>query len=174
LVRTAVDPALVAPAVRRAITAADRALPIESIDPLPSLVRTSVHEEQLVMQITLAISVLAVVLAAIGLFGVMSYSVARRTNEIGVRLTLGARGADVGRMIVGEALRPIAIGLVLGIPLVFVTTKLLQSRLGAMASGDATPIAMAVGILSLCGVAAAFLPARRASQIEPAEALRQD
>jgi predicted permease len=174
LVRTAVDPALVAPAVRRAITAADGALPIESIDPLPLLVRTSIHEEQLVMQITLAISVLAIVLAAIGLFGVMSYSVARRTNEIGIRVTLGARGADVGRMIVGEALRPIVLGLAVGVPLVVAATRLLQARLGTMAAGDALPIAIAVAILALSGVGAALLPAHRASQIEPAEALRQE
>ena len=174
LIRTAGDPALLAPSVRRAIVAADRALPIESIDPLPSLVRSSVHEEQVVMQITLAISVLAILLAAIGLFGVMSYSVARRTNEIGVRVTLGARGTDIGRMIVTEALRPVTIGLVLGIPFVYAATRLLQSRLGTLASSDPLPVAMAVGILAICGAAAAFVPARRASQIEPAEALRQE
>jgi hypothetical protein len=174
LVRTTGDPALVASSVRRAITDADRALPIESIDPLPSLVRVSVHEEQLVMQITVAISVLALLLTAIGLFGVMSYSVARRTNEIGVRVTLGAREVDIGRMIVGEALRPIVIGVVIGIPLVFATTRLLQTQLGSSATSEVMPILMAVAILSVCGIAAAFLPARRASQIEPAEALRQE
>jgi ABC-type antimicrobial peptide transport system permease subunit len=126
------------------------------------------------MQITLAISVLAVLLAAIGLFGVMSYSVARRTNEIGIRVTLGARGADVGRMIVGEALRPIVLGLAVGVPLVVAATRLLQARLGTMAAGDALPIAIAVAILALSGVGAALLPAHRASQIEPAEALRQE
>ena len=174
LVHTSGDPALVASSVRRAITNADRALPIESIDPLTSLVRTSVHEEALVMQITFAISVLAVLLAAIGLFGVMSYSVARRTNEIGVRVTLGARGIDIARMIVSEAFRPVAIGIVVGIPLVVATTRLLQSRLGTTTSSDLLPVATAVGILSLCGVVAALLPAHRASQIEPAEALRQE
>jgi predicted permease len=174
LVRTRGDPALLAASVRRVITTVDPSLPIANIDPLPSLVRASVHEQQLVMQITLAISVVAVVLAAIGLFGVMSYSVARRTNEIGVRVTLGARGLDIGRMIVGEALRPVSIGVAIGIPIVLATTRLLQSRLGALASSDPLPVAMAVGSLAICGAAAALIPARRASQIEPVEALKQE
>jgi ABC-type antimicrobial peptide transport system permease subunit len=126
------------------------------------------------MQITTAIGALALVLAALGLFGVMSYSVARRTNEIGVRVALGARGADIGRMVVGQALRPIALGVVVGIPLAIGSMRLLQHHLTATAAGDPLAIAMAVTVLTLCGVAAALIPARRASRIDPIQALRQE
>jgi predicted permease len=174
LMRTAGAPASVLASVRRAIATTDPALPIESLDPLLSLVRGSIREERLVMQITTAISALAIALAAIGLFGVMSYWVARRTNEIGVRVALGARGADIARMIVAQALRPIALGLVVGIPLGLVSMRLLHVHLTAVSPDDPVAIAMAVAVLTLCGVAAALLPAHRASRIDPIQALRQE
>ena len=126
------------------------------------------------MQITTAIGALALVLAVLGLFGVMSYSVARRTNEIGVRVALGARGGDIGRMIVAQALRPIGLGLVVGIPLVVISLRFLRGHLAAASADDPVAITIAIAVLTVCGVAAALVPARRASRIDPIQALRQE
>jgi putative ABC transport system permease protein len=174
LVRTTGAPENVAASVRAAVASVDRQLSVNELSPLSSLIRDSIHEEQLAAQIATSISALALLMAAIGLFGVMSYSVARRTSEIGVRVALGARGADIGRMVLREAMRPVALGIGLGLPLVWVSVRLLQQHLTVVGSADPASMAWAIGVLSLCAALAAALPARRASRVEPAEALRQD
>lgn len=174
LIRTAGAPASVALPVRAAIASVDRQLSIDEMAPLPSLIRSSIHEEQLAAQIATSISALALVMAAIGLFGVMSYSVARRTSEIGIRVALGARRSDIGRMVVVEALRPVGLGVGLGMPLVLVSLRLLQDHLSLAGPPDATSIGLAIAVLSSCAALAAAAPARRASGVDPAEALRND
>ena len=174
LVRTSGGPAISLASVRRAIATTDPALPIANIEPLPSLIRGSIHAERIVMQITMSIGALALVLAALGLFGVMSYSVVRRTSEIGVRVALGARGGDIGRMIVAQALQPIALGILVGVPLVVWSLRLLRHQLTIVTSIDPLAIGVAILVLSMCGVAAALIPAHRASRIDPIQALRQE
>jgi ABC-type antimicrobial peptide transport system permease subunit len=103
----------------------------------------------------------------------MSYSVARRTSEIGIRVALGAHGFDIGRMIVLEALRPVALGVVLGLPLVLASLRLLEHHLSLVGPPDARSVGWAIAILSSCAILAAAAPARRASGVDPAEALRE-
>jgi hypothetical protein len=174
LIRTNGAPSPLVPALRGAITAVDRTLPIEQIAPLSALVAGSIHEEQLAAEIASAISVLALVMAAIGLFGVLSYSVARRTSEIGIRVALGARGGDIGRMVVLEAMRPVALGVAAGLPLAFASLRLLRQHLTLVSAADPLLVVLATGVLSLCGVLAAAAPARRASRIDPSDALREE
>jgi putative ABC transport system permease protein len=173
IVRAAGAPENVAASVRAAVARVDRQLAIDHVSPLSVLIRDSIHEEQLAAQIAASISVLALVMAAIGLFGVMSYSVARRTSEIGIRIALGARGGDIGRMVVREAMWPVALGIGLGLPLAYVSLRLLRQHLSVVDAADPASVALAIGVLSLCAGVAAAVPARRASSVEPAEALRQ-
>lgn len=172
LIRTTSAPGNIAQPVRAAVMAVDRQLPIEEMSPLSSLIRDSIHEQDLAAQIATWISALALAMAVVGLFGVLSYSVARRTSEIGIRVALGAHGRDIGRMVVLEALRPVALGVALGLPLVFLALRLLEHHLSLAGPPDAGSVVMAIAILSLCAAVAAAAPARRASRVDPAEALR--
>lgn len=174
LVRTTGAPASVAAPVRAAIASVDRQLEIDGLSPLASLIRDSIHEEQLTAQIASSISVLALVVAAIGLFGVMSHSVARRTSEIGIRVALGARGTDIGRMVVLEAMRPVLWGVGVGLPLALVSLRLLQQHLLLAGPLDVPLLALAIAVLASTAVVAVAIPARRASLVDPAEALREE
>src|SRR5207344_2649779 len=112
-----------------AIASVDKTVVLDDITPLTSLVRASIREERLVARIATALGVLALVLAAIGLYGVTSYSVARRTSEIGVRVALGAQATDIAGMVLRSVLRPVIVGVVLGTPAAIVAMRLLQSHL---------------------------------------------
>jgi predicted permease len=174
IVRTVGAPERIVGAVRTAIRSAQGAPPLEDIEPLPELVRASIHGERLVAQITSALGALALALAALGLFGVMSYSVARRTSEIGIRIALGAERGQVKRMILAESLRPIAVGVGIGLPLVVISMQFLRNRLADVSAVDPTSIAVSIAVLAICGVAAGLAPALRASRIDPIEALRDE
>lgn len=174
LIRTQGAPETVIPSVRRAILAADGTLPIERVDALRFLIQDSIQEERLATQIMIAIGGLALVFAALGLFGVVSYSVARRTSEIGIRAALGARRADVAALVIREAMRPVALGIVIGLPLFLLSMRVLQHRLTIAPATDPVVIGGAISVLIVCTVAAALVPAHRASRIDPTEALRQE
>jgi putative ABC transport system permease protein len=115
---------------------------------------------------------LALMLAAIGIYGVMSYAVSQRTSEIGIRLALGAESRDILGMIVGNAARLAAIGLTIGIALALVLGRTLNSLLYETAGTDPVTFAAVVGVLAAVALVASYVPARRASRIPPVEALR--
>jgi putative ABC transport system permease protein len=115
---------------------------------------------------------LALMLAAIGIYGVMSYAVSQRTSEIGIRLALGAESRDILGMIVGNAVRLAAVGLAIGVVLALVLSRTLTSLLYETAGTDPVTFATVVGVLAFVALAASYLPARRASRIPPVEALR--
>lgn len=174
LVRSSGDPGAVVQQVRRAITSVDPTLPIDGITPVTQSIRVSIREERLVTHIATALGALALLLAAIGLYGVVSYSIARRTNEIGVRIALGAQRANIARMVVRDALRPVVVGLVIGTPLAIGAMRLLQAKLSDAGPIDPPSIAIAYLVLAASAVAAAFGPARRATRIDPIQALREE
>jgi ABC-type antimicrobial peptide transport system permease subunit len=120
----------------------------------------------------LIFAVLALVLAAIGIYGVMSYAVSQRTSEIGIRLALGAERADILRLIVGNGVRLAGIGLAIGVVLALALSRTMTSLLFETASADPLTFAAAVALLGSVAVLASFIPAQRAARIAPTEALR--
>jgi predicted permease len=173
-VRTTGDPATVVKDVRHAIIAVDPNLPITGLQPLRRLMLGSIVEQRLVAQLATAFGVLALLLAAIGLYGVMTYAVARRTGEIGVRVALGAQQADVVRMVLLDAARLVAAGVVVGLPVALAVTRLLEAQLHGVEPIDPVSIATALMVLSASALVAGLVPALRASRVSPIEALRSE
>jgi predicted permease len=173
-IRTAGDPSALVRQVRAAVIAVDPALPIDGIDPLPLLMRQSIREQRLVANLATAFGALALLLASIGLYGVMTYAITRRTGEIGLRVALGAQRQDVVRMILYDALRLVSAGTVVGLALALSTTRLLRTQLHGVGALDPASIGAAIAVLFASAVIAAVLPALRASRVSPIVALRAE
>jgi len=174
LVQTSQDPALVAGAVRGALVAIDANLPVLDVKTIGEEVDLHLDNERFISQLSSFFSLLALLLACIGLYGVMNYDVARRTNEIGVRMALGAQISGVLWLVLKESMVLLAIGIAAGIPAALAATRLLQSQLFGLDAHD--PATFAVAICSVTGVAliAAYVPARRATKVDPMVALRYE
>jgi putative ABC transport system permease protein len=121
-----------------------------------------------------AFGVLALVLAAVGIYGVVSYSVARRTQEIGIRMALGARTSDVAQMVLAHGVRTTLVGIALGMTAAFVLTRVLASLLYGVTATDLQVFAGVPALLAGVELVACYLPARRASRVDPVEALRSE
>jgi ABC-type antimicrobial peptide transport system permease subunit len=129
-------------------------------------------QERLIARLTMLFGFLALVLAAVGLYGITSYAVARRTGEIGLRMALGADRSSVVRMVMRGAFVQVAIGLAIGIPVAILGGRFMASQLFQVRSWDPLSMGIAIAVLSAAAAVAGFLPARRAASIEPMEALR--
>jgi predicted permease len=172
-VRTTGDPNALVEQVRKTIAAADPELPIDVVSSIPKLIVDYIRQDILLTRLATAFGVLALGLAAIGLYGVMSYSVARRTSEIGLRAALGAQRGDVVRLVLTDGLRLVLIGLVVGLPLAMALMRLLRSQLHGVGTADPASIVGAVAVLVASAVAAVLIPASRASRVAPIVALRE-
>jgi putative ABC transport system permease protein len=163
-----------AASLRSIVAELDAKVPLGAVCPLTDVVETSLTSRRFLLVLTASFAALALLLAGIGVYGVISYSVARRTPEIGVRLALGARRVDVARLVVGGTLRLAALGVVVGLAGAAAGGRLLQSLLFGVGPWDpASYVAVALGMLAVAaGVAA--LPARRAASVDPAVALREE
>jgi predicted permease len=170
--RTAGDPIAVVPAVRETIRQIDPNLPILTISTQVEQIERRFAQEKVFAQAYGWFGGLALVLAAIGLFGLMSYNVSRRTNEIGVRMALGARRGDVVRMVMRESLVMVAIGLGVGLGVALAAGRLITSLLFGLAPTDAITLMMAVAVMAGVSAVAGYLPARVASRVDPMIALR--
>jgi predicted permease len=160
--------------IRDEFRAIDPALPILSIDSMEQDVDKTLVQERIIAFLSAFFGGLAVVLACIGLFGVMSYTAARRTSEIGVRLALGATRLDVLLMVLKESLLLVAIGIALGVPATLAATHGIESLLFGIRAGDPATIGGAALLMIAVGIAAAYIPARRASCVDPLVALRHE
>jgi predicted permease len=173
-VRTVGDPATLVQSIRAAILGVDPALAIDGIDPLVTLMRDSIAQQRLLAKLATAFGGLALLLAAVGLYGVLTYAISRRTGEIGLRVALGAQPGNVVLMILGDALRVVASGLVIGLPLALACVRLLRGELHGVSTTDPASIVVAVAVLTASAVMAALLPALRASRVSPIVALRAE
>lgn len=173
-VRTAVPPSAVAGALYRELASVDRRLAVVAVTGLREQVDASLVPERLTAKLSAAFGLLALTLAAVGLYGVVAYLTARRTGEIGVRVALGAGRGQVRWLVLRDTLRLLVIGLALGIPAALAAGRLLASQLYAVAPGD--PVTVALSVMTLAGAAllAGYLPARRAARVDPMVALRQE
>jgi predicted permease len=160
--------------IRRTLAGIDPNLTVEDLRSFDSQVAGNFTQERLIARLTSLFGILALVLASVGLYGVMSYFVARRTSEIGIRMALGATRASVVGMVLRGALWQILIGLGLGIPAALIAGHLMASQLYEVSGTDPLALAGATLVLGLCAAVAGFIPARRAASIEPMQALRTE
>jgi predicted permease len=174
VMRTSSDPAAATSAVRAIVKEIDRDLPLAQVRTLDEVFARSVSTPRIVALLLGSFGALALLLSAIGVYGVTSYSVARRTNEIGIRVALGARVREVIRMIVLQGMRPAALGALVGVLVAFFGTRLMQKFLYGVSPGDPISLGAAALILLLVGFAANWLPARRAANVDPMSALRTE
>jgi predicted permease len=158
--------------VRRTLADIDPNLTVEELHSLDYQVSDNFNQERLIARLTMLFGALALVLASVGLYGITSYAVARRTSEIGLRMALGADRGNVVRLVLRGAFAQIAIGLVLGIPIALLGGRLMASQLFGVRAYDPLSIAIAILVLSAAAALAGFIPARRAASIEPMVALR--
>ena len=165
------DPARFVGPIRQAVEDVDRALPI-FVDPVNDRVRGTVSQDLLLVQVTTAFCVITLVLAALGLYGVTAYSTSQRISEFGLRAALGAEPGDVTRMVLAEAVRVAAVGIVIGVPAGLAVTRVIRAQLFGVGAIDVPSLGVAIAVLITTALVASYLPARRAAKVGPLEALR--
>ncbi|WP_263415484.1 ABC transporter permease [Terriglobus albidus] len=174
LLRTTADPAKTIADLRGAVASIDSKLPLVRVTTMEEQVSSLMANDQLISMLTGAFSILALLLAAIGLYGVMSYHVVQRTTEIGVRIALGAQLKAVLWMILRESLSLLAVGVCLGLPLTLLATRSIRSQLFGLSALDPLTFAISIAVVTGMTVFATWFPARRAARIDPLTALRYE
>jgi ABC-type antimicrobial peptide transport system permease subunit len=173
-VRSASDPALLGENVRREIQAVDPALPVFGIRTFASMVSDSMMPHRFSAQLMGAFALLALILAAVGIYGVLAYRVGQRTREIGVRMALGAKAGSVVRLVIADGLRPIAAGMAIGLAGSLVLNRLLAQLVYGVSTSDPLVLAAVAFFLLLVALLASCIPAWQATRIDPMLALRAD
>jgi predicted permease len=171
-VRTTVEPTSLVGAIRREVQALDPSVPLYHVRTMEQAVAASTATQRFSMVLQLLFALVALSLAAVGLYGVLAFTVARRTGEIGIRMALGATSAEIRRMVVGQGMGLVLIALALGMIGALATGRLLRSLLFGVSPGDPVTYAVVLGVLMAVALLACWIPARRASGVDPAEALR--
>ena len=174
MVRTTADPAAMLPVLHRAVTEEDARLSVSEAYVAPELINRALVQERMIAKLSIAFGVLAVGLACIGLYGLIAYQVVQRTNEIGIRMALGAQRAQVLWATLRRALVWTAAGVALGIPLALMASRTAESLLFGLNPMDMVTLSAAAALMLLLGALAAFIPARRASRVDPLVALRYE
>lgn len=173
-IRTRVKPEAVLPALRRAVQAIDPNLPLVNERTQDQQIEADLQQERLFMTLTSGFGLLALVLAMVGIYGVMAYSVAQRTNEIGVRLALGAIPRQVLTMILREASWLCAAGIATGLGASVVLARFVRSMLYGVTASDPMTLSSTALVLLLVALGASWIPAHRAAGVQPMEALRHE
>jgi putative ABC transport system permease protein len=173
LVRTTVSPQSITSAVHAQISAVDPDQPITNIQTVDDLIDSSRAQPRFTMLLLGIFSITALALAAIGIYGVLAYSVAERRHELGIRLALGAERADILRLVVRQGLMLATGGIAVGLIAALLLTRLMSSLLYRVSTRDLTTFALTPVVFLCIALLASYLPARRATKVDPAEALRE-
>ncbi len=174
LIRAYTNPEAIVPALRRVVHAADPALPLVNVRTQQDQIDTDLADERLLVSLTSTFGIFAVVLASVGIYGLMAYSVAQRTKEIGIRMALGALPRQVSHMVLREASALSAAAIAIGVGASFVVARFAKAMLFGVAPSDPPTLWGAAALLLIVALAASWIPARRAARVEPIEALRRD
>jgi putative ABC transport system permease protein len=161
-------------AVRRTVQSIDPDIFVPQLKPMSSLIALRLAQPRFNMMLLGVFACVALVLAAVGIYGVIAYSVTQRTREIGIRMALGAQRSDMLGMVLRQSLTVVLIGLVLGLLAAFAATRLLASLLYGVGANDALTYAAVVTLLSVAALFASYIPARRAMKVDPMVALRYE
>jgi len=172
--RTAGDPLVQSNAVRQVIQQLDARIPVTQMRTQAAQIDRTISQELTFARLCAGFAILALLIAAVGLYGTMAYAVARRTREIGIRMALGAQSRRVLWMVVREVCVLGAVGVAIGLPIAFGATRYIESFLFGMKRSDPLAISLSVGILLAAAILAGFAPARRASRTDPMIALRHE
>ena len=173
-VRTVGEPQQLMTSIRAKVREIDGNLPIYAMRTMETQISNSLSTERMIASLSTVFGFVATVLAIIGLYGVMSYSVAQRTREIGIRMALGAEQRKVIGMVMREVILLIAIGIVIGVPAALALTRVVKSQLYGLEAHDPWTLGLATGLLAVVACAAGYIPALRASRVDPMKALRYE
>jgi predicted permease len=174
VVRYTGDFSSVSSAVRQTIHEIDHTLPITDVTTMDEWVARSITDQRVIAQLSTFFGLLAIFLSAIGIYGLMSYVVSRRTNEIGIRMALGAERVHVRWLVMQEVLILVAIGVAIGVPAALLSGRMVASMLFGVHDNDPFSLFAAVAVMLLIAAVAGYLPARRASRVDPMVALRYE
>jgi putative ABC transport system permease protein len=174
VIRASGEPAALIPAARAAIWSIDRNLPVSEVQTMDAVVSSATAEPRFYLVVLASFAGVALLLAAIGIYGVMSYAVSRRRHEIGIRMALGARRGEVLRLVVRQGMSAVVIGGVVGLVAALLLTRLMTRLLWGVAATDPITFIAVVLVLALAALLASYVPARRAARIDPVVVLRMD
>ncbi|MGC1768977.1 MAG: FtsX-like permease family protein, partial [Candidatus Acidiferrales bacterium] len=161
-------------AVRKEVEKLDPNVPVHSISTMDKIIARSLADRRFALELLGLFAAVALLLAAIGIYGVMAYSFSQRTHEVGIRIALGAQRADILRMALSEGMQIVAIGLATGLAGAAIMTRLFRSMLFNVAPADPITFATAAAILAAVALMACYIPAQRATQVDPLTALREE
>lgn len=174
VLRTEGSPAALAGMLRPAVYATDKDQPVGTIQPLEEILGGTMAKQRFAMVLLVVFSVVALVIAAVGIYGVMAYSVVQRTGEFGIRMALGAQRSDVLRLVLSHAGKLVGLGLLIGFGATILTSRVMGSMLFQTSAHDPLTFSLTILLLATVALAACLLPARRATRVNPIEALRTE
>jgi ABC-type transport system, involved in lipoprotein release, permease component len=174
VLKTQGDPASLAPAIRQAVREVDPYQPVHHLKTMQDMVQNSLAARRFAVRLLAFFAIVALFMAALGLYGVISYSVAQRTQEIGLRMALGAQSGSLLALVVGQGLRLAALGVVFGLILATALSRMLQSQFFGVSAFDPLTFASIAAVLLGAASVASYLPARRAARVDPLRALRYE
>ncbi|HET6973370.1 MAG TPA: FtsX-like permease family protein, partial [Pyrinomonadaceae bacterium] len=174
VVRSSVEPASLGASVRQAVNEVDRSVPVADVKTMDHVVSESITQPRFNLFLLGLFSAVAMILSTAGIYGVTAYTVTQRTHELGIRIALGAQVGDVLKMILGQGMAVIGVGLVAGLAAAFGLMRLLRSLLFGVGENDPLTFAAITGVLVLVALIACYIPARRATKVDPLVALRAE